>query len=490
MQVLEHDDERPILRKRLECAPPGSEGLAAPVSREAVVDLEAEQRSQVRLDPARLDRIVDRAADALREPARGGRRVVLVEDPGLRLDDLGQCPERGAIAVGETPSLAPADHVLLGVDDLPHLMDEPALADTRDADDRHELRDPLVARPAERVAQHAKLDLTADEPGPGIVCDIGAEARSGIDDLPDGDRLRLALGLEIVGGTEVDDGPGRSVGGLVRQDAVDRRGRLQARRGVDDIARCHPRAVSRTRIQRDECLPGRDADTQLDPVLDGIVTDRQRGTDGALGIVLSRDRRTEQRHHRIADEFLDGSAVTLELVAQAGVIGRQDRLDVFRIEPFGTCREPDEIAEHDRHDLAFLARRRADVKRRPAHPADPKAVRVRLTAGSTDHRHRRKGTWTSSDGDRPRATIPPRSPVRGRRAIARGDVAQLEEHRVRIAGVRGSSPLISTIIAVRSCGPICRARSGAVDRLVERGVELGRVVVQPPTPSLVVGTAR
>ena len=28
---------------------------------------------------------------------------------------------------------------------------------------------------------------------------------------------------------------------------------------------------------------------------------------------------------------------------------------------------------------------------------------------------------------------------------ARGDVAQLEEHRVRIAGVRGSSPLISTI---------------------------------------------
>jgi hypothetical protein len=29
-------------------------------------------------------------------------------------------------------------------------------------------------------------------------------------------------------------------------------------------------------------------------------------------------------------------------------------------------------------------------------------------------------------------------------SVARGDVAQLEEHRVRIAGVRGSSPLIST----------------------------------------------
>ncbi len=30
-----------------------------------------------------------------------------------------------------------------------------------------------------------------------------------------------------------------------------------------------------------------------------------------------------------------------------------------------------------------------------------------------------------------------------------GDVAQLEEHRVRIAGVRGSSPLISTISPIR-----------------------------------------
>ena len=29
-------------------------------------------------------------------------------------------------------------------------------------------------------------------------------------------------------------------------------------------------------------------------------------------------------------------------------------------------------------------------------------------------------------------------------SVARGDVAQLGEHRVRIAGVRGSSPLIST----------------------------------------------
>jgi hypothetical protein len=56
----------------------------------------------------------------------------------------------------------------------------------------------------------------------------------------------------------------------------------------------------------------------------------------------------------------------------------------------------------------------------PAGPAGP-------AAGSG-------GRATLSPGDRPQRV----------RSASRGDVAQPEEHRVRIAGVRGSSPLIST----------------------------------------------
>ena len=62
------------------------------------------------------------------------------------------------------------------------------------------------------------------------------------------------------------------------------------------------------------------------------------------------------------------------------------------------------------------------------------------------------GSLPGRDG--PRATIPARSPVRGRGAAARGDVAQLEEHCVRIAGVRGSSPLISTNSAPVPTDPV------------------------------------
>ncbi len=49
--------------------------------------------------------------------------------------------------------------------------------------------------------------------------------------------------------------------------------------------------------------------------------------------------------------------------------------------------------------------------------------------------------------NRARSAAEPGLPAEGALvySAARGDVAQLEEHRVRIAGVRGSSPLISTI---------------------------------------------
>ena len=46
------------------------------------------------------------------------------------------------------------------------------------------------------------------------------------------------------------------------------------------------------------------------------VADRERRADGALGIVLVRDRRAEERHHRVADELLDRAAVALELRAE------------------------------------------------------------------------------------------------------------------------------------------------------------------------------
>ena len=85
------------------------------------------------------------------------------------------------------------------------------------------------------------------------------------------------------------------------------------------------------------------------------VADRERCAHGALGVVLVRGRRAEERHHGIADELLDGAAVTLELRADALVVGAQERLDVLGIDRLRRAREADEVAEDDRDDLALAA---------------------------------------------------------------------------------------------------------------------------------------
>jgi hypothetical protein len=59
--------------------------------------------------------------------------------------------------------------------------------------------------------------------------------------------------------------------------------------------------------------------------------------------------------NKVPDELLHGSAVALELGAHALVVGAQKRLDVLGIHRLGACREADEVAEHDRDDLALAA---------------------------------------------------------------------------------------------------------------------------------------
>ena len=57
------------------------------------------------------------------------------------------------------------------------------------------------------------------------------------------------------------------------------------------------------------------------------------GADGALGVVLVRHRRAEDRHHVVADVLVDGAAVALDLVAEAQQRAVHERLH----RPRGPC---------------------------------------------------------------------------------------------------------------------------------------------------------
>ena len=254
VEVLEDEHERTLLGEALEEPSPGGEGLVAAVPAELRLLREAGEREQVRLDPGRVvlgERVRRRATELLGH--LGGR--VLLGDPGLRLDDLGERPQRDAVAVREAASLAPGDELGIRVDDALELVDEAALPDARDADEREELRRSRVTSAVEGVLDDAELALAADELRARLVRDVDAEARErAASPARRGSAPILPFASTGVGVVVVDGVPRGAVGRLVDDDPVDRSGALQARGGVDDVARGHALAGVGPRVERDERL--------------------------------------------------------------------------------------------------------------------------------------------------------------------------------------------------------------------------------------------
>ena len=176
VDVLDDEDERALLGETLEEAAPGGERLVPAIASELRLAGEAEEREEMRLDPRLVARAGERVLDGLVDLRRDLLGRVLLEDAGLRLDDLAERPQRDPVAVREAAALAPGDELGIGVDDPLQLVDEPALADARDADEREELRRALVAGPLERVADDAELAFAPDELGARLVRDVDAEA--------------------------------------------------------------------------------------------------------------------------------------------------------------------------------------------------------------------------------------------------------------------------------------------------------------------------
>ena len=100
-------------------------------------------------------------------------------------------------------------------------------------------------------------------------------------------------------------------------------------------------------------------------------------------------------------------------------------------------------------DRAMDSSRSAALARKPGRPdrGEARLVRAMLCDRSRPRFETARFEAAGFEAARSGASARPRS---------RGDVAQLEEHRVRIAGVRGSSPLISTT-------RLPRARTGRTD---------------------------
>ena len=254
-----------------------------------------------------------------------------LQDPALRLDDLPERPEGDPLPVGQAPALAPAGEPGAVVEGGEELGDKPALAHPRLAHDRHQLAGALLRGALEDAEQQRLLELAADERGGVGAGDVRAEAGARRERAEERERLRLALHLHRLELLVLEDALGRAIRLLRDRDPVHRRGALQPRGGIDDVARHDPLALLGTRAESDDCLARVDPDPHLQrerwvfcvQLLDRLQ-DAKAGADGPLGVVLVRDGRSEDGHHRVPDELLDRARRSPRAPA-AGARGRDGR---------------------------------------------------------------------------------------------------------------------------------------------------------------------
>ena len=138
------------------------------------------------------------------------------------------------------------------------------------------------------------------------------------------------------------------------------RRRLEARGDVDRVAH-HRVAVADLAGQH---VAGVDPDPQREAAAGGggdVLVDllhrglhRQAGADGTLGVVLVGDRRTEHRHHVVADVLVDGAAVADDLLPEPAQRPVDDRLHGLGVHALGDRRVAEQVGEQHRRLAALL----------------------------------------------------------------------------------------------------------------------------------------
>jgi hypothetical protein len=243
-----------------------------------------------------------------------------------------------------------------------------------------------VPRAFESADELIELALATDKRRARLRREVDTEPRPRLYDLPDRNRVLLALRLDRGVPAELDRLRRRAVRRLSGEDAVRRRGGLQPGSGVDDITGGHPLPELRPRIELDQRLPGVDGDANLQRgFLDDPVANCESRAHGSLRIVLVCNRRAEERDHGVADELLDRPAPALQLVTQALVIRREHGLHVLGIEPLRLRREADEVGEENGDHFALgAAAGRVRRQRRCALGAELRSLLVLVAAARAD----------------------------------------------------------------------------------------------------------
>jgi hypothetical protein len=285
------------------------------------------------------DRLRVRFRLALPEQRADRRRgLVPLRDRVELLDGLDDRPVGDPVAIGK--AAAARD---LGVETAKELGRQSRLADAGAPKDREQLAGAVLDRSSEGDVELGQFVLTSDHRRRSRSLNPAAQREQ----LPGRYRFRLSFQLER---------PDRG-----RVDRVSHQ--LHRRRPEQHLPRfrrlletcCDVEGVSgRQALRRTgHDLAAVDADPRLQSQLRQCFTHLERRTHRPQRIVFMRYGNPEDRHHRIADELVDGTAVRFDDRFHPFEEVCEQRARRLGVDRLSECRRTDDIAEHHRHDLAL-----------------------------------------------------------------------------------------------------------------------------------------
>ena len=389
LQIVDREDDRPIGREVLQERSDRPERLLgrAPASRDA------DRLSHQLRDPARD---VTPPRERLELGAGHLGRVGLVQTRDLD-ERLGQGVEGDALAVGEAAATEDGRPIAHLVEEGRH---QPRLADAPDAEDGEQLTGVVAHRPLEGAPQQRELSFPPDHGCVEVPGEPGRPRRD-LDEAEREQRIGLSLGGHGLDRVHDHRVAHEREGGFSQQDLARSGGLLEARGDVHRVPRRDPLVAG----------PGHDfAGVHPDPAGEGdpviaaeVVVQRveRRAHVGCRPhrperIVLVDLGNAEDRHDRIADELLDGSAVTLDGGPHRVEEALHHSSQRFRVEPIAHRGRADDIAEDDRDRLASLGPCLGPDEGRAALPAELAGLGVGMAARPARDHLRSLWQWALS----------------------------------------------------------------------------------------------
>ncbi len=368
MDVLEDEDRRLHEADALEEAPRGEEQQLR--IRDVVVRCKTEEKREIAERFRRLGFRHELLDPELQLLARCRRRVRL-EDSDRRVHKARECLVPGLLLIGE--AAASKDATAVGRDEYGELVAEPRLPNARRPENGDQVRPALGQAPRPDRPDELELVRAPDE------CTLGERPvrrrDQGLDGQPRLDRLGLSLYDERSHGLVPNRVPRRSICLAADEEATRRRGGLEPRRRVHDVA--GSQHVGARGIHGDDRVAGvhrcaRGEVERLFPVqLVDPLEDTKARANRALGVLAVRNRGAEYAHHGIADELLDDTAVVLDSPLGLRVVELENFTHVFGIRAIRARGEADKVHEEDGHELPLFTDRVRVLESRPAARAEP-----------------------------------------------------------------------------------------------------------------------